>query len=107
MFNLYAKTVTLALLISLFILGGFYLIYFHFIDLNRATLNRLFVNGNFAVIQQQLENTPPASWNEVLDAMQPIDRPQAKIRDMDALNISDKQKEDLNQGKIVVITDPV
>lgn len=107
MFNLYAKTVTLALLISLLILGSFYLIYFHFIDLNRATLNRLFVNGNFIVIQQLLENTPPASWDKVLDSIQPSDRPQAKIREMDTLNISDKQKEDLNQGKIVILTSPV
>ncbi|ARB93002.1 sensor histidine kinase [Legionella longbeachae] len=107
MFNLYAKTITLSLVISLLILGGFYFAYFHFINLNRSTINRLFVNGNFVVIQQLLKNTPPASWGEVIDSIQPADRPKAKILNMDELKISKEQKEDLKKGKIVILTGPV
>lgn len=107
MLNLYAKTVTLSVIISLLILGSFYFIYFHLIDLNRLTINRLFVNGNFTVIQQLLKNNPPSSWGDVLDSIQPADRPKAKILKMDKLKISKEQQEDLRQGKIVILTGPV
>lgn len=89
----------MAIAISLLILGGFYFVFFHFIDLNRLTINRLFVNGNFAVIQQLLKNNPPPLGNEVIDSIQPLDRPKAKILKMDGLKISKEQKEDLSQGK--------
>ncbi|VEB35636.1 Uncharacterised protein [Legionella sainthelensi] len=92
MLNLYAKTVTLSIIISLLILGSFYFIYVHFIDLNRVTINRLFVNGNFAIIQQLLKNTPRTSWGRVLDLIQPAGSPKAKILNMDELKISRSKK---------------
>lgn len=107
MLNLYAKTVTLSIIISLLILGSFYFIYVHFIDLNRVTINRLFVNGNFAIIQQLLKNTPRTSWGRVLDLIQPAGSPKAKILNMDELKISREQKDNLRQGKIVILTGPV
>jgi two-component system, OmpR family, sensor histidine kinase RstB len=107
MSHLYAKTITLSIIISLLILGSFYFVFFHFIDLNRLTINRLFVNGNFAVIQQLLKNNPPSSWSEVLDSIQPADRPKAKIRKMGELNLSKDQDEDLRQGKMVILTSSV
>ncbi|WP_162264328.1 sensor histidine kinase [Legionella gratiana] len=59
------------------------------------------------MIQQLLKNNPPSSWNQVIDSIQPTDRPKAKILKMDELKISKEQKKDLRQGKIVILTGPV
>lgn len=65
------------------------------------------MKGNFAVIQRLLSNNPPSSWEKVLESIQPPDRPKAKILNLDELNLSKAQKEDLSRGKIVILTGPV
>ena len=106
MIKLYLKTLSISLIITLLLLGSLYSLFFIFLAQVRLNVNKLLVQGDFAVIQQKLAQSPSEQWDNILYSLQAPDRPPAEITSIETLTLSFEQKVRLNQRQVIFTSRP-
>lgn len=102
MLKLYLKAILTVIILSFAVLSINHFGYSYFTTKGFNQINKTLAQGTFSYIQTLLAKTPPSNWPSTLEKIQPKNQPKVKIIPIKILNLSDKNRAALLNGKIII-----
>lgn len=101
MIKLYIKTTAAAIFLICFIILVYSLGFIYLEKTSNAPINQLLSKGTLSYIQSVILKTKKEKWNTVLEKIEPIGTTTAKIITIDSLKLSEENKKQLMNKKVI------
>lgn len=103
MLQLYLKTIAAAILLLAFILSSYFLGFSYFAQQSETEINQLLSKGTLEYVQSVLSTKDKLEWQSTVEKIRPLGSNSAKIISIDSLRLSNKNKSQLMDGKIIFL----